>query len=789
MKNKKLFAILTLVCFMFTLMPVAAFAAGTDFDNTQSALYLADREKAVKPEVAGGTSFNYNIKIENVNGAAADIAANMTNGLEGERLYIWAEENGVISPALNAPVVANGNWPTTVTVDGETHNSNPHTGAKAAISNVYELAYVKDGATITLTFARPGVYTVKAGFGAAGADALNEIRVFTAEAVTATVLGSAVNPANYYMEVTGAAAANGFDAYIGNVVPNNVTNQWTVNFYEDNTKAEELVGKTVTFKADSANITVSPATATTDALGRVKINLSAAREGVYTIYATVDGKTFTIGVSCGNTQAAKIETSDEPDNKVALYEQAEGLIAFTITDINDNAVKDLGLVTRNTEDPTKLEGAAGKGANGLCVNDGGREQYLHFIEKPAASTITNNDLSLAFAIDAQGNRVQHEDGEYYVSFGNKTLDAEGKYTVRAILDNGAVATASFEVKAFETPVELVIDAPATVELGTSFTPDLYYLDANGVEKDADTDAKLAATGYAIYSFAGNTVTVKTDEKYAGQTITLTAVSEMYDLVDVEEVKVAAEAVAIEFADDALEVNVNNKVKWNVVDSEGNKVTLDDKSVRGFEVKYVVLDKPADAKVSVYDLTDKPFDGEGKMALTSNKVGNVTVQVVAQVEVASTGAENVLGATQTKYYTGTEIFAVGTADKGDVVVMSIGSNEIVINDAKGTIDAAPIVENNRTFVPFRALAEAFGATVAYDEATQAVTAELNGVTVVMTIGSAEYTVNGVAKTADVAPFINGSRTMVPVIFAAEAFGIKVIPTYDENGATADILFNL
>ena len=269
MKNKKLFAILTLVCFMFTLMPVAAFAAGTDFDNTQSALYLADREKAVKPEVAGGTSFNYNIKIENVNGAAADIAANMTNGLEGERLYIWAEENGVISPALNAPVVANGNWPTTVTVDGETHNSNPHTGAKAAISNVYELAYVKDGATITLTFARPGVYTVKAGFGAAGADALNEIRVFTAEAGTATVLGSAVNPANYYMEVTGAAAANGFDAYIGKVVPNNVTNQWTVNFYEDNTKAEELVGKTVTFKADSANITVSPATATTDALGRV----------------------------------------------------------------------------------------------------------------------------------------------------------------------------------------------------------------------------------------------------------------------------------------------------------------------------------------------------------------------------------------------------------------------------------------------------------------------------------------------------------------------------------------
>ena len=127
--------------------------------------------------------------------------------------------------------------------------------------------------------------------------------------------------------------------------------------------------------------------------------------------------------------------------------------------------------------------------------------------------------------------------------------------------------------------------------------------------------------------------------------------------------------------------------------------------------------------------------------------------------------------------------------GKTVIMSVGSNEIIANSDKVSIDAAPIVQNSRTYVPFRALAEAFGAEVAYDEATQAVTAELNGTTVVMTIGSATYTVNGEEKTMDVAPFINGSRTMVPVRFAAEAFGIKVIPTYDENGATADILFNL
>ena len=181
--------------------------------------------------------------------------------------------------------------------------------------------------------------------------------------------------------------------------------------------------------------------------------------------------------------------------------------------------------------------------------------------------------------------------------------------------------------------------------------------------------------------------------------------------------------------------------------------------------------------------------------TSDKIGNVTVQVVCQVTVKGYDATNSDSGTsgtitnQTKYYTGTKIFAVGNDSVGDVVVMSIGSNEIIINDKKATIDAEPIIQNDRTYVPFRALAEAFGATVAYDEATQAVTAELNGVTVVMTIGSATYTVNGAEKTMDVAPFINGSRTMVPVRFAAEAFGIKVIPTYNPDGTTADILFNL
>ena len=205
------------------------------------------------------------------------------------------------------------------------------------------------------------------------------------------------------------------------------------------------------------------------------------------------------------------------------------------------------------------------------------------------------------------------------------------------------------------------------------------------------------------------------------------------------------------------------------------------------IQYVVLEKPENAKVAITTKNDADLvkKGEFKVSFTASAIGNYKIQTVVRYEQAGTTGQ--VKEPVVKYYAGTETITVGNTGFEDIVVMSIGSNEIVVNANKVAIDAAPMVQNSRTYVPFRALAEAFGATVAYDEATQAVTAELNGTTVVMTIGSATYTINGVEKTMDVAPFINGSRTMIPVRFAAEAFGITVTPTYDNNGATADVLF--
>lgn len=93
------------------------------------------------------------------------------------------------------------------------------------------------------------------------------------------------------------------------------------------------------------------------------------------------------------------------------------------------------------------------------------------------------------------------------------------------------------------------------------------------------------------------------------------------------------------------------------------------------------------------------------------------------------------------------------------------------------DAKPLVADNRTFLPFRAVFEAIGAKVDYDEDTKTVSATRDGIKVAMVIGSKEITVTpkqgySTVSYMDVQCFAKNNRTYVPVRYAAEAFGLSV-----------------
>jgi hypothetical protein len=88
-----------------------------------------------------------------------------------------------------------------------------------------------------------------------------------------------------------------------------------------------------------------------------------------------------------------------------------------------------------------------------------------------------------------------------------------------------------------------------------------------------------------------------------------------------------------------------------------------------------------------------------------------------------------------------------------------------------LSPAPVERAGRVFVPLRGVFEQLGATVVYENGTINATGR-NGHAVSLQIGSNQATVNGQPQALDVAPFIIGASTYVPLRFVSQALGADV-----------------
>ena len=104
------------------------------------------------------------------------------------------------------------------------------------------------------------------------------------------------------------------------------------------------------------------------------------------------------------------------------------------------------------------------------------------------------------------------------------------------------------------------------------------------------------------------------------------------------------------------------------------------------------------------------------------------------------------------------------------VFTVGENTYQLNNETFSMDVAPILQDDRTFIPIRFLSEALGLYVEYISKTKEIIIGNNFLK--MQVGNMSYLVNGKQKKMDVAPFIQNSRTYVPLRFIMEAFGFNV-----------------
>jgi Copper amine oxidase N-terminal domain len=87
-----------------------------------------------------------------------------------------------------------------------------------------------------------------------------------------------------------------------------------------------------------------------------------------------------------------------------------------------------------------------------------------------------------------------------------------------------------------------------------------------------------------------------------------------------------------------------------------------------------------------------------------------------------------------------------------------------------LNPGPIERSGRVFVPLRAIFERLGASVVYQSGT--INATKGSITVSLQIGSTNATINGQPQILDVAPFIVGASTYVPLRFVAQSLGATV-----------------
>lgn len=788
----------------------AATAGSNDSLNTLSANTAFDITVATTDAVADGSRLLIDGKIgpaEATQGEAKTFSFNVVDadGLDttlpyADNTYVWVENSSdvVVKDALFGK--ADGS---DLTVD------NLGNGIYQVIGQVNN----KDTLNVTFPDAGDG-YSIHAVVDttAPTPDAYGKVaeKAYTViDPITVNVTKAAVNTS--IIEVTSVdgqtvtpdADLDYYTVRIDDEVTPSNTKEYTVTGYawvaKDTDPAEEVE---VTITPEDAGMTiVGDTTVKTDNTGKFTFKYKVDDAASYIVKLVAGDATSYLKVTHGDVDAVHIEkiadggkvlAGTDKDYASQVYDADGALfsdaIQIGITDAYGRDAVGEGVLAD--------EAAANVDRAGLDHSD------AVTVEKWAeGSDVDADDFFLAWDEDA---------GIYTLKYTGDAKDlTAGDYAVRIALNNGGdnAITVNFTAVEFGEVQDIVLDMVARpvnswdsdannensikviddqVALGQHVAVTPKYVDENGLKVEIENyrNLNVGINGDAVAhngmiwfetqdnigannSLIGSTITVKINDlntnKYVEKELTVVKnyLNETVSIDPTQGVVGEANTVTVSVVDEDGNVSkVNGKLSATIVGQSDEEATVDLK------------------------VNPQVKNGTARMYLESDKAGTVDVRVVVT---ANNG----------ELYADTFTYTFGDEDPyaGTTVVMVIGSDQYLINNEvlDGSVDnlGAPYVDSAwRTMVPVRVLAESFGADVDFDEEAQTVTIVDGDTTIVMTVGSTEYTINGEAAEAmDTAPVIGSdNRTYVPVRFVAEGLGYEVSPLYNaENGTTSSVVF--
>ncbi len=145
----------------------------------------------------------------------------------------------------------------------------------------------------------------------------------------------------------------------------------------------------------------------------------------------------------------------------------------------------------------------------------------------------------------------------------------------------------------------------------------------------------------------------------------------------------------------------------------------------------------------------------------------------------------------KYAAQAAIATIGTAPAGETdnavtAIYTIGSTAYTVNGQTRTAEVAPYVENGRTYLPVRYVAEALGvsqANILFDKPTSVVTLIKGDRVVQLKLNTNQLTINGSTINMDVKAVTKSNRTVLPIAWVGKA--LDAVIQYDAAAKTVTV----